>query len=135
MTVVIDTSAIVAILLNQGHWQRIAEVIIRATNPMMSSVSVYEASIVLLARKGPELVEIMHRFLESTGITIVEFTAQDARAAAAVYSQFGKGIHRASLNLGDCPVYQLAKQEKARLLFIGDDFSQTDIQPALELED
>ena len=89
-------------------------------------------SIVLLKKKGPAAVDLMYRLVDFTGIRIVEFTERDAKEASLVYGRYGKGRkHPANLNLSDCPAYMLAKREHARLLFVGDDFSQTDIEPAL----
>jgi ribonuclease VapC len=131
MTMVIDASAIVAILLQEEGWQRLGQAIIDATNPLMSLVNLYEAGIVMLGKRGPEGVRVMHTFVELAHITVVEFSPNDARLSTDIYQQFGKGRHRAGLNLADCPAYLLAQQEQAPLLFVGDDFLQTDIQPAI----
>jgi ribonuclease VapC len=124
---VIDTSALLAILLDEGEAELLAEKIASDPRRLLSAVSQLETSIVILARKGPvggrELDLLLHR----SRIETVAFTAEQAEVAREAWLRFGKGHHPASLNLGDCCAYALARVSGNPLLFKGDDFAQTDV--------
>lgn len=128
---VIDTSAVLAILLGEAENETFAQAIDADPTRIMSAVSVLETSIVVEARKGPvggrELDLLLHR----GRIDIVPFNAPQLELAREAYRRFGKGRHRAALNLGDCCAYALAAASGEPLLFKGDDFAQTDIPNAL----
>ena len=96
-----------------------------------SAATVFETGVVLLTRRGPEGVTKLHSLLDSLGVTVEAFDSTCALLAIEAYRQYGKGIHPAALNLGDCPAYALAKSKNASLLYVGNDLSRTDIQPAL----
>jgi ribonuclease VapC len=94
-------------------------------------VILYEAGVVLFTRRGPDAVNNLHELLLACGATVAGFDSADVSLAMEAYRQYGKGIHPAGLNFGDCPAYALAKRRAAARLFIGDDFSQTDARPVL----
>jgi ribonuclease VapC len=125
---VIDTSAILAILFGEPE----AEVFIRAIaddqKRLVSAFTVLEASVVLMVRKGAAAVCELDLFLHSAGMTVVSFDPDQARIARSAYETFGKGRHPAALNLGDCCSYALAHSSGEALLFKGNDFSKSDIR-------
>ena len=73
----------------------------------------------------------MERLIEGMGASVIAVTSASARRAAEAYDRWGKGVHPAGLNFGDCFAYELAKQSACRLLFIGNDFARTDVESAL----
>lgn len=127
---VIDTSAILAWLKDEPERARIVAGLEAHTVRRMSAVSLLEAQIVVRAREHPALLEKLHRFLEEIDVVVTPFDEQQARLAAEAFHRFGKGQgHPAQLNMGDCAVYALAKTLNEPLLFVGNDFSQTDVEP------
>ena len=127
---VIDTSALIAILFNEPDADRFDTAIADATTRLISTVSVLEAGMVVESRYG-ELGGIeLDRLLHRTGIEIVPFTVDQLDEARRAVRRFGKGRHRAGLNFGDCAVYALAKLTGETLLAKGDDFPLTDIARA-----
>jgi ribonuclease VapC len=124
---VIDTSALIAILFNEPDADRFDTAIAAAQTRLISTVSVLEAGIVVESRYG-ELGGIeLDRLLHRTRIEIVPFTVDQLDEARRAFSRFGKGRHRAGLNFGDCAVYALAKLTGEDLLAKGEDFPLTDI--------
>jgi len=126
--IVIDTSAIIAIAMNEPDARRLIHAIEGHDENLISAATLTELLIVA-ARKGV-LAEV-EEFLLGFGHQTVDVTENFARLAGAAYMQWGKGFHPAGLNFGDCFAYVLAKQRDCPLLFIGNDFSQTDIKSAL----
>jgi ribonuclease VapC len=124
---VIDTSALLAILLNEEDAEQYAEKIASDPKRILSAVSHLETSIVIMARKGPaggrELDILLHR----SRIETVAFTAEQADIAREAWLQYGKGRHPAALNLGDCSSYALSRVSGHPLLFKGEDFALTDV--------
>jgi ribonuclease VapC len=127
---VIDTSAILAWLKDEPARDRIVAGLEAHQVRRMSSVSLLEAQIVLRAREHPALLGKLDQFLEEIEVIVVPFDESQARMAAAAVQRYGKGQgHPAQLNMGDCAAYALAKTTNEPLLFVGNDFSQTDIKP------
>lgn len=130
---VVDTSAIVAILRMEAEAEAFLQAISRADPSFMSAVSVEEASFVLAGRHGgPEAWRGLDAFLDRSEIEVVPFDHDLARRAREAFIRFGKGRHPAALNLGDCASYALAIARELPLLFKGHDFAMTDITPAVE---
>jgi ribonuclease VapC len=128
---VIDSSAIVAVLMDEAEADIFSRVIAGETKLAMSAVTFHEASIVLAGKKGsPNAAGFVDEFVRDLEIEIAVATIEDALAAREAYFRFGRGYHRAALNLADCFSYALAKSRGAPLLFKGDDFAQTDVAPA-----
>jgi ribonuclease VapC len=127
---VIDTSAIVAIALNEpeapSFEQRIADDPVR----LISAATVLEAAMVIEARLGEPGGSELDLWLHKAGIEIVAVEPEHADQARRAWRRYGKGRHPAGLNFGDCFSYALAALTGEALLYKGDDFSQTDIQAA-----
>lgn len=124
---VIDSSALVAILLDEPEAERLIAALAEDSVRCISAFSVLETSIVLYRRKGSEAVVELDALLADLGIEIVAFNAVQARAARMAYERFGKGLHPAALNLGDCCSYALARTRNQSLFFKGEDFPRTDL--------
>jgi ribonuclease VapC len=129
---VVDTSAIVAILLDEPEAESFAKRIAADPKRLISALSALEAAIVLQARKGPAGVRELDLLLHSTGMDVVSLDVDQVQLARSAYERFGKGRHPAALNLGDCCSYALARSTGEPLLFKGNDFSQTDLSSAIE---
>lgn len=131
--IVVDSSALIAILENESDAAIYAEAIAAAERLLISAVNVHESGIVLRARRGPAAVARMWQFLqEENDFEIAVFNELQAREAIAAFGVYGKGIHAtARLNLSDCAAYALAKSMSAPLLFKGEDFAGTDVRPCL----
>jgi ribonuclease VapC len=127
---VIDTSALLAILLDESERRSYNESIEAADSRVMSVATFVEVSIVLDARYGAEGLRPLDRFIERAGIDLVPVDLEQARAARDAFSRFGKGRHAAALNFGDCFSYALARVLGEPLLYKGEDFSRTDIRPS-----
>jgi ribonuclease VapC len=126
--IAIDTSALMAILLSEPSAEAVMQAIESADGVCMSAGTLAEAMIVAERRKvGAELAQLV----EGLAIEVVPVTASDARAAADAYRNWGKGIHPAGLNFGDCFAYALAAQRGCPLLQVGDDFAATDATLAI----
>jgi len=128
---IIDTSAIIAILTDEPERLAFNEAIERADSCLMSAASFVEASIVIESSRGYDGLRDFDLFLASTGIEIVPVDVEQARIAREAFRRFGKGRHPASLNYGDCFSYALAKDTNQPLLFKGKDFAATDLQRAI----
>lgn len=126
---VIDTSALIAVLLAEPSAQSIARVIADAPLRLFSAPNLLEASIVIERRNRDAGAQALDNLIYRTGIEIVPADYDLVEVARRAWRRFGKGRHPASLNYGDCFAYALAKSRGLPLLFVGDDFSQTDIEP------
>ena len=128
---VIDASAILAILFDQPDQRRYGEAIEAATVRLVSAVTRVELAFVIEGRKRQAGRERLERFFQLSGAEIIAVTPQQAEIAVGAYRRFGRGRHRASLNIGDCFSYALAVATGHPLLFKGDDFTHADIRAAL----
>jgi ribonuclease VapC len=128
---VIDTSALVAILQDEPERHAFNERIEAAPTCAVSAATLVECSIVLEARFGPAGVLSLDRFLQAAGVQVVPLDADQARIAREAYRRFGKGRHPAGLNLGDCFAYALARGRTEPLLCKGNDFPATDVELAV----
>lgn len=128
---VIDTSAVIAILQQEDEAQSFADLIAADRYRLMSAVSYLESAIVISSRYGSTGQAQLEALLRNYAISVIPFTPTQAEAARVAYSTYGKGHHPARLNMGDCCSYALAKTTGEALLFKGNDFSQTDI-PVVE---
>jgi ribonuclease VapC len=126
--IVVDTSALIAVLLKEAQWEACKETLEGEADLLVSAGTLAEALIVA-ERRG--LTAAMSILLGEIDFQIVPVTEASARRAAAAYATWGKGVHPAGLNFGDCFAYETAKSHDCALLFIGDDFAQTDIGSAL----
>lgn len=128
---VIDTSALLAILQDEPERRAFNEAIEQADGRRLSTANFVETSIVVEVRYGLEGVRELDMFIERAAIDLVPVDHAQARLARMAFSRYGRGRHRAGLNFGDCFAYALAADLNAPLLFKGDDFSHTDITPAV----
>jgi ribonuclease VapC len=126
--IVIDTSAIVAILRNEPEKDCFVEAILAASPRLISAVSLQEAGMVIAGRFGDGAAwEPLDALLSRLDVEVVAHDAALARVAREAFLRFGKGRHPAGLNFGDCAAYALAKRNGLPLLFKGEDFSRTDL--------
>jgi len=123
---VVDSSAVLAILLGEPEAERLARAIAADNRRLISVVSVLESAVVIETRKGVEGVQALDQLLHRSRIEASAMNADQLELARNAYSRFGKGRHRAGLNLGDCCSYALARYSDEPLLFKGSDFSETD---------
>jgi ribonuclease VapC len=119
---VVDTSAILAILQDEPERRTFNEAIEAADSRSMSVATFVEVSIVIEARFGAGGVRDLDLFIERAGIALVAVDLEQARTARRAFARFGKGHHKAGLNFGDCFSYALADVRGESLLFKGDDF-------------
>jgi len=124
---VIDTSALVAILLQEPESAGCARAIKQDPVRLLSAVSALEAAIVMESRKGPLGGRDLDLLLHRAAVEVVGFNAEQFEIARAAYRKYGRGHHPAALNFGDCCAYSLAKASGEPLLAKGTDFRQTDI--------
>ncbi len=124
---VIDSSALVAMLANESEACVMAEAIAADPKRLVGSVSVLETGIVIESRYGPAGGRELDLLLHRCRMDIVPLTAEQVELAREAYRRFGKGNHSAGLNLGDCATYALSRSTGEPLLFKGNDFSQTDL--------
>jgi ribonuclease VapC len=128
---VIDTSAVLAILFREPDGRRYAECMESDKVKLISAVSRVELSLVVEGRKGAAGRLHLEAFLRALDADVVAATADHAEIAIEAFRKFGKGRHPAGLNIGDCFSYALAAATGQPLLFRGDDFARTDIRSAL----
>ncbi len=127
---VLDTSALLAILLGEAEQRRFTETIERAGHCAMSAATYVEVSMILESRHGAEGVRAFDRLVAVARIAVVAVDLAQATAAREAFREFGKGRHPAGLNFGDCFAYALARTRGEPLLFKGSDFELTDLRPA-----
>lgn len=126
---VLDTSALLAILLNEPERRSFNEAIEAAESRAVSAATFVEVSMVIESRHGAEGLRDLDLLLERAGIELVAVDAEQAHVARRAFSRYGKGRHRAGLNYGDCFSYALATVLGEPLLYKGDDFRHTDLAP------
>jgi ribonuclease VapC len=124
---VIDTSAILAILSHEPEGHHFSELIILSPPALLSAATFLETRIVIETRWGRDGVRDLKLFISASSVAVIPFDAEQAIIAADAYSRYGRGRHHAGLNFGDCFAYALAKKTGEPLLFKGDDFVHTDI--------
>ena len=130
--IVVDSSALIAILLRESDHLQFATAISDAESLCIASPNVLEFSMVAIARFGHEGGLMARALLAQTELVVVPFDNQHVSLAIEAFLHFGRGRnHPARLNYGDCMAYALAKSLDAPLLFKGNDFSQTDVKCAI----
>ncbi|PKP91280.1 MAG: VapC toxin family PIN domain ribonuclease [Alphaproteobacteria bacterium HGW-Alphaproteobacteria-16] len=128
---IVDTSAIMAILLDEQEQEPFVRAMMLAPSRSISAGNWIELSVVLTRRKSPDLISRLDQLLAITPVEIIAVDGGQARIGAEAYRRYGHGSgHVADLNFGDCFAYALAKSTGEPLLFKGDDFIHTDITPA-----
>jgi ribonuclease VapC len=129
--IVIDTSAVLAILTGEPEAEAFNRRIAEDPEPVMSAGSYTEAGIVLQKRLGAAGLHYLLLFVSRAGIRIEPVTPEQAEEAVRSYARFGKGNHEAALNFGDCFVHALARERQAAVLYKGTDFARTDLEAAV----
>jgi len=127
----VDTSAVLAVLLREPTCDEVLERLCGATQPAVAGPTRSEVLLVALVKLGEAGKERAQEFLERQAILTVGWDQELADASAAAFQRFGRGRHPSGLNFGDCFSYALAERLQVPLLFVGNDFSQTDLKPAL----
>jgi ribonuclease VapC len=128
--IAVDTSALMAILLDEFEAERCMAVLAESAATVISAGTVAECLIVAARRAiGAEMAEL----IDGVGIEIIAVTPAAARRIADAYGRWGKGIHGAGLNFGDCFAYEVAMERGCPLLYVGDDFARTDLASALQV--
>lgn len=125
--IAVDTSALVAIVLGEVGAESLVEAM-TSDRTVVSAVSVVEASIVVEARQGPDAARDLELLIDGAVDEVRPVDRATVAAAVDAWRRFGKGRHPASLNFGDCFTYALASVEDLPLLFLGEDFTRTDLR-------
>lgn len=129
---IIDSSAVLAILLQESDGRRYLRAVLDAEPRRMSVSNWLEASMVVDRRGNALAVNWLEDFMRNARIELMPVSVSQATIARRAWSTFGRGVHPARLNYGDCFAYALAKETREPLLFKGNDFAQTDVEPALK---
>lgn len=129
---IVDTSAVVAVLKDEDDAEVYVRALAGASSRIMSAGTLLEASVVVDANRDPVLSRRLDELVRTASLVIEPVTSEHVQIARRAYRDFGRGSgHRAQLNFGDCFSYALARATGEPLLFKGDDFSHTDLRPAL----
>lgn len=127
---IVDTSAIIAVLRNEPDAVDIGKALQKSPVRRVSAVTYVEAGVVTDSNQNPVLSRRLDDLLRDLQVRIEPVTPRQAEIARQAYRDFGKGRHKAGLNFGDCFAYALAKDADEPLLFKGDDFRKTDVEVA-----
>lgn len=125
--IVVDTSALIAIVLKEADAVFCRDVLRDSDDNLISAGTLAET---LIVANGRGVHDEVGELVAGIGLQVVDITAGTSQRIAEAYRRWGKGFHPASLNFGDCFAYALASELSCPLLFVGDDFSRTDIRPA-----
>ena len=129
--IAVDSSALLAILLQEPDAETFAEQLWTHGDVLFSAAGYLETGIVLDSRSGPAVSASLDALIDEVGMVVSPVDLQQARVAREAYRTYGRRNHPASLNLGDCFAYALAKVTRRPLLYKGDDFSKTDLVSVL----
>ena len=129
---IIDSSAILAIVLREPDRERYVDAILQAASRRMSVSNWLEATMVVDRRGTLFAADRLEEFMQDAAIELTPVSISQATIARRAWRTFGRGVHPARLNYGDCFAYALAKESREPLLFKGNDFAQTDVVPALK---
>jgi ribonuclease VapC len=129
---VIDTSVVLSILLAEPELTPFTVIITHQKDVRLSAASYVEAAMVLEMRIRPRATELLDEFIKEYEVRIEPVSAEQAKIASDAFRKYGKGLHKARLNYGDCFTYALAKAVGEPLLFKGNDFTNTDLIPAVK---
>lgn len=126
--VVVDTSALIAVLQHEPEAERIADLLLGTQRNLISSATRLELGMLVLGRREEAALEQLDRLTAQFDLVVEAVTAEQATIALDAFRRFGKGRHPAALNFGDCFVYALARSLDLPLLCKGDDFARTDLR-------
>ena len=126
--IAVDTSALMAIVLGEPAADACVRALSDEDDVLISAATIAEALIVAARR---DVGEEMAKLIDGFGFTVVSVTSASARRIASAYARWGKGVHTAGLNFGDCFAYEVAKEHACPLLYVGEDFARTDVKGVL----
>jgi ribonuclease VapC len=126
--VIVDSSAIIAILLREPAEADLVDHLAAAPAAGVGAPTLVETGIVLASRLGLQGKTLLARFVQEAGLAVIPFSPDHWSLAVDAWQRFGKGHHQAALNFGDCMTYAVAKLANQPLLCIGDDFTKTDLE-------
>jgi ribonuclease VapC len=126
--IVVDTSALLAIVLNEPVSDSCIAAMETQDRIMMSAGTLAE-TLIVASHRG--IAQVVSNLIEDLGVDVVPVSSDSARRVAEAHRRWGKGVHPAGLNLGDCFAYELARHRGCPLLYVGDDFTKTDVESAL----
>jgi len=129
--VTLDSSALIAILFSEPGYLALVDRILEADVVRVGAPTLVETSLVFASRRGRGGAGEVEDLVTELGATVVPFGEAEWRRAVDAFARYGRGRHKASLNFGDCLAYATAASAGDSLLFVGDDFRRTDLQPAL----
>jgi ribonuclease VapC len=132
--VFIDASALVAIMMAEPGFDKLANKMVRNGSFFTSPIAIYEAALAVARLSDGDVRQALNdvrAFLDQGAITVASVDNPHADGALIAFERFGKGRHKAQLNMGDCFAYAVAKSHNASILFVGDDFTHTDLIDAL----
>jgi ribonuclease VapC len=129
---IIDTSALLAVIFNEEDEERMLTMMVDAPAARICAANWVEAAIIIDGRRNSAAMVRFDDVTAELRLEIVAVSTEIAYGARRAYANYGKGHHAARLNFGDCFAYALAKEYREPLLFKGNDFAQTDIEPALK---
>jgi ribonuclease VapC len=127
---ILDSSAIVSLFLKQPGFEGVVKKLASAERVAVGTPTLVETGIVIQSRTGLEPRALLDRFVADFEVETIEFSTDHWREALAAFRRYGKGRHPAALNFGDCLTYATARLSEEPLLFLGDDFSRTDLPAA-----
>ena len=127
--IAVDTSALIAILADEPEAETFRSILI-ATEAVIGAPTYLEFAMVAVVKSPVITSADLSKFLGYLNVTLVDFTAEDAKTAEAAFRRYGKGRHKAALNFGDCCSYATTKSRNCSLLYKGNDFSLTDLTRA-----
>jgi ribonuclease VapC len=127
---ILDSSAVVAVLREEPGWEELEQKMLDAKPIAIGAPTLVEVGIVMASASGEDGLAALSRFIRDLNVVVIPFDQVHWEAALDAFVGFGKGRHQASLNYGDCMAYATARRAERPLLYIGNDFAQTDIQAA-----
>lgn len=127
---ILDSSAMVSVMLGEAGAEEIGRKVRTADLLAIGAPTLFETGMVMTVRRGEAGRDAVSSFLDALDIVVTPFDERHWRAAFAAFTRFGKGRHPAGLNFGDCLTYATARVAERPLLYVGNDFAQTDIQAA-----
>jgi ribonuclease VapC len=126
--IAVDTSALMAIVLDDPQSDACIGAL-EAEDDLIISAGTLAEALIVSARRN--VGEEMERLIDGLALEVVSVTSASANRIAQVYEQWGKGVHPAALNFGDCFAYEVARERACRLLYVGEDFKKTDVEGVL----
>ena len=126
----LDSSVLIAILFEDSGYLDLVDRILTADHVRVGAPTLVETSMVFAGSRGAQAIAKVETLVRELGVTVVPFGERECRVAVAAFIRFGRGHHPAALNFGDCLAYAAAIVANDSLLFVGDDFSMTDVTPA-----